>query len=330
LPAASRQVTHRYRDPLDEIWVGAARRIGFSITRTRDAYAATDGRGAIHIGEPELLDADDCVAQIVFHELCHALVEGEAAWRLPDWGLDNTGPRDEAREHACLRVQAELAARHGLREVLAATTDHRPFYDTIPGGAAEDDPLARAGLSRAARAPFAPHLEEALAATARVLAEAARWAPDGALAALTAPRHPVGFAAGSQPGETCGSCVWRARDRCRMAGGARVDAAWAACARWRGGLDCGRCGACCREAFHSVSFGKRDPFARRHPGLVVVRERYLEVRRAGDRCAALAEDGRGRFACAVYDDRPRPCREFPAGGESCLLARRRVGLEAAA
>jgi Fe-S-cluster containining protein len=77
-----------------------------------------------------------------------------------------------------------------------------------------------------------------------------------------------------------------------------------------------------------VSFPRRDPFARRHPALVVAHDGYLEVRREGERCAALAEDNAGRYACAVYADRPRPCREFPVAGESCLLARRRVGLAA--
>jgi hypothetical protein len=32
------------------------------------------------------------------------------------------------------------------------------------------------------------------------------------------------------------------------------------------------------------------------------------------------------FACTIYDDRPRACRDFEAGGRHCLVARRRVGL----
>jgi hypothetical protein len=94
----SRDLT--YRDPLDEVWIGAARRIGFTITRTPDAYASTDGRGTIMVGVPEVLDADDCLAQMILHELCHALVEGENGMRREDWGLDNQTMRDENRERA--------------------------------------------------------------------------------------------------------------------------------------------------------------------------------------------------------------------------------------
>jgi hypothetical protein len=52
----------------------------------------------------------------------------------------------------------------------------------------------------------------------------------------------------------------------------------------------------------------------------------LLLRRAGDRCAALAGPDGGPFGCTVYEDRPRPCRDFVAGGRHCLEARRRVGL----
>jgi Fe-S-cluster containining protein len=49
-----------------------------------------------------------------------------------------------------------------------------------------------------------------------------------------------------------------------------------------------------------------------------------EIRRAGDRCAAL--EGDGRYHCVIYDDRPKTCRDFTLGSENCLTARRRVGL----
>ena len=50
-----------------------------------------------------------------------------------------------------------------------------------------------------------------------------------------------------------------------------------------------------------------------------------------DRCAALASEGQTseggeRYACTIYDDRPRSCRDFARGGERCLEARRRVGV----
>jgi hypothetical protein len=329
-------VSHRYRDPIDEIWLAAARRIGFRVGRTALAYAATRGDGEIAIGTGELLDADDGLGQMILHELCHALVEGEAAWSLPDWGLDNTSAKDEPREHACLRLQAALLAPRGLRGVLAPTTDYRPFYDALPAdplaGAGADQRLARIGLGRAAKKPFAPALDEALAATEAVARAAAPFAEASSLWARVEPRpdlHPLGFQLRSgAPGATCGDCAWRhharGADRCRQAG-KRVEAGWAACDRFEPDLDCQACGACCREAYDSVTVPARDPVVRLHPELIVRREGYLEIRRDGDRCAALAVEGE-HYSCRVYDARPRPCRDFERAGAHCISARRRVGL----
>ena len=55
----SRAVTRRYIDPLTQVWVEAAHRIGVRVVRTRDAYAATDGSGTLAIGGDDALDADD-------------------------------------------------------------------------------------------------------------------------------------------------------------------------------------------------------------------------------------------------------------------------------
>lgn len=176
-----REVTLRYEDPLDAVWRGAAARMGLRVVRSSDAYASTDGRGELLIGAPATLDADDCLAQMVFHEICHWLVEGPEARQRVDWGLDNLGTRDEVREHACLRLQAALSARHGLRRTLAPTTDHRAFYDALPADPlAAQGPsvaLARAALARAAGPPWAPHLERALDATRRIVVLAAELGP---------------------------------------------------------------------------------------------------------------------------------------------------------
>src|SRR5690606_22717231 len=134
---AVRRVTHRYLDPLDQIWLEAAARIGLAVERSDEVYAATDGQRTLHIGAPPTLDPDDCLAQMIFHELCHSLIEGPDAFARPDWGLDNTGDRDVPREHACLRLQAHLAGRVGLRRFFAPTTDFRAFYDRLPA-----DPLS--------------------------------------------------------------------------------------------------------------------------------------------------------------------------------------------
>src|ERR1043166_3435986 len=96
-----RDVTHRYRDPLDRIWLASAARLGLAVVRSSAAYASTDGRGTLHIGTPETLDPDDCLAQIVLHELCHALVQGDDSFAVADWGLDNETERDLEREWAC-------------------------------------------------------------------------------------------------------------------------------------------------------------------------------------------------------------------------------------
>ncbi len=168
-----RQPKHIYLDPLDAIWLTVADRIGFRIERSRDVFASTDGRGVMTIGDPSTLDPDDCLAQMVFHELCHSLIEGKASLELPDFGLDNLGDRDALREHACLRLQAFLTDAHGLRGALAPTTEFRGYYDALSESplADDDDPaveLARAGAARADDPPWAPHLRAGLVATAKI------------------------------------------------------------------------------------------------------------------------------------------------------------------
>ena len=361
----------RYVDPLAEVWLAAAARIGLRVVRSADAYAASDGRGTLVIGSDETLDPDDSLAQMIFHELCHALVAGPEAFERPDWGLDNIGDGDAWREHATLRLQATLARRYGLERFFAPTTDYRTdFWDSMPADPLADrtDPSVVAavlGLGRVDDPPWGPHLEDALAATAAIVAVATPFAAAGAgagagLAALPSlaasyrvpPPHPTGLPAGVDLGPAggdrrCGTCAWRhvggpgrKATRCRQARAAIVDDAWPACERWEPALDCLTCGACCREAYHAVAVTPRDPVRRRAPDYVVDRgpacegDRY-EVRRSGDRCAALAggeevatADGprRAPFLCVIYDDRPRTCRYFTLGSGHCLTARRRVGL----
>jgi Fe-S-cluster containining protein len=289
---------------------------------------------------------------MIFHELCHSLVQGERSFGESDWGLDNETERDTWREHATLRVQRVLASRYGLAGFFAPTTDYRVFWDALPA-----DPLADrtdrsvvhaiAALRRVATPPWGPAVEDALAATAAIVATSARFAAKGSLAehfSVPAP-HPTGMPASLAPERTCGDCAWRyqggagKRTRCRQADGAVIDDRWRACERWEVALDCQTCGACCREAYGAVAIAPRDLVRKRRPGYVVDRgesgaHRY-ELRRDGDRCAALdggqpvTEGARityGRYACVISDDRPRTCREFTLGSGHCLTARRRVGL----
>ena len=341
---------------IDRVWIDAAAGCGFRVERSAAAYATTDGTRSIAIGERALLDEDDCLAQLVLHELCHALVQGEKRWDLPDWGLDNTSNRDDVAEAACLRLQAQLTDKHGLRELFAPTTPWKTYYRALPpdpfreveSGDGEACALARTGLALAASKGMERVLDEALAATSGLLS--AR----GGLAAV-ATVHPVGFALGPQD-KSCGQCSWIYRggrgpavERCRQTAGEvgdgrRTRAEFPACERFEPPADCLTCGACCREAYHSVSVSMRDPVVWKQPGLMVRDGHRWSVLRAGDRCAALESEAGAegvkaagpmkpqplvaatRFSCRIYEDRPRTCREFEQGGRHCLVARRRVGL----
>jgi hypothetical protein len=173
-----RRIEARYLDPLDVIWLAAAQAFGLRVSRSDQVFASVDGRGELTLGAASTLDPDDCLAQMIFHELCHSLVAGEQGLELPDWGLpdwsEDLSGVDTCVEHAALRLQAQLAGAHGLREVLAPTTDFRAYYDALP-----EDPLApgtdaairiaRDALPRVERAPWGPHVGRALLATARVV-----------------------------------------------------------------------------------------------------------------------------------------------------------------
>ena len=71
------------------------------------------------------------LAQLILHELCHALVEGPGALNRPDWGLDNESARDVEREHACLRLQARLAQRQRLESPYGAVKPSSCLNTTI-------------------------------------------------------------------------------------------------------------------------------------------------------------------------------------------------------
>lgn len=171
-----RAIRARYVDPLAEVWLAAAARFGWTVVRNPDAYAAWDGAATLTIGSADTLDADDSLAQMIFHEACHAITQGPARERQPDWGLDNITTVDAWREHAALRLQRTLARRHGLDRFFAPTTVYREFWDALPADplADRDDPTvieAIAALARADRAPWQPALTDALVATADVKPE---------------------------------------------------------------------------------------------------------------------------------------------------------------
>ena len=170
--AIQREIDCEYSDPLDLIWLETARTLGMEVERSAAVYAAWDGKGVLYIADSESMDPDDCVAQMVFHEVCHALVEGPGSWGVSDWGLVNRDDRHLVREHACHRLQAALSDRYGLRRLLGVTTDHRAYYDALPlDPLSGDDPAvvpACRGWERATTGPWAEALDHALCATAQM------------------------------------------------------------------------------------------------------------------------------------------------------------------
>ena len=187
----TRPTPARYKDPLEVIWTVAASRLGLRIVRSDAVYAAWDGKGTLTLSTAEHFDPDDSLAQHILHELCHALVEGEAAFGLPDWGLDNMTSRDVVREYACQRLQCALATRHGLRDFFGSTTEYRSYWDTLPEDPLDDvsDPAtspARAGFVLACQAPYAEVLTAALEATRVIVAAVFPFAePDSLYATST-------------------------------------------------------------------------------------------------------------------------------------------------
>ncbi len=170
-----RPVTARYLDPLELVWLATAKRLGLTIRRDPDVFAATDGRGTLRLSTREHLDADDCVAQMVFHEICHWIEAGRDSFHEQDWGFAMDWEED-GREYATQRLQAALADRHGLRSFFSSTGAYRGYFDRLgpdpfaPFDASADEArvcaMARAALARADEAPWREPLTAALVSTA--------------------------------------------------------------------------------------------------------------------------------------------------------------------
>lgn len=278
----TRPITHRYEDPLDLVWLRCASTLGYTITRSDEVYASFDGERVIRLSTESDFDADDSLAQLIFHELCHAIVAAPAGLHLEDWGLDNTSERDLVQEHATHRLQAHLADRYGLRPLLAVTTQWRPYWDRLgrdPLVAHRDSPddpavpLARAARLRADREPWASAFRTALAATA-TMADLARPAPTDTssdslwskVSARVHERHPLGHRLGPV-GATCAGCAWSRSGhdpaeppapgssrpapatRCEMSRVGtghppKVRPEWSACLHYEPRLDDALCGDC--------------------------------------------------------------------------------------
>lgn len=341
-----RVVDCQYGDPVDLIWLQAARDLGLNVVRSADSYAAYDGNGILTIADEQFLDPDDCLAQMIFHEICHWLVAGRGGYRLEDWGLSNLDDRDLRDEHACHRVQAALAQPWGLRDFMAVTTDWRPYWDALPLDPLRegDDPaipLAQEAFFLSQREPFSTVLNRSLSATAAIAEAVREFSPADSLWNKTKARHRLGSLLHEDPARTCRDCAWAIEDErglsCRQHQAPEetappIVADERACERWEPtfGMDeCGPCGACCREGFDILTVGPRDPFRQRHPELLQLRDDgRMCVPRPDGLCVALEGDGSEAkpYRCCCYATRPTDCRDFEVRGEACLLARRRVGL----
>lgn len=180
-----RPILSRYLDPLEVVWLATARRLGITVRRDPSIFSRTDGSGMLWLGPRADLDEDDTLCQMLFHELCHWITNGVESFSEEDWGFPLDDMLDP-RELACLRLQAWLADRHGLRAMLGPTGQYREYYDALPadplepvgGDPADVLPIARAAIARSQAAPFDPALEQALAATAALGGIVAPFLPD--------------------------------------------------------------------------------------------------------------------------------------------------------
>lgn len=179
-PHYRRPIQSRYLDPVELVWLSTAKSLGIVVRRHPDVFGMTEGDGILHLGDRSTLDPDDCVLQMVFHEICHWITNGTETVHQRDWGFALDDELDP-REHACQRLQAFLAQEFGLRDMLGATGDFRQYWDQIPQDPTEpldDSPwerkvceLVQAAILRAKQPPFAGPISRALNATAAIRSE---------------------------------------------------------------------------------------------------------------------------------------------------------------
>ena len=167
----TRQITKHYQDPVDVIWLHAACQCGIEVQRDPEVFASWDGNGVLRIGTPESLDADDSLAQMILHEICHALVAGPDGFDQEDWGLDYDKRSDQVFEHATIRLQAALADQYNLRSFFASTTDFRDYFnqlseDPLTGDGDPASVLARTAIERHHHGPWKQPVNDALLRTA--------------------------------------------------------------------------------------------------------------------------------------------------------------------
>lgn len=327
---------------MDLIWLSLAQKLGFRIHRSDEAYASFDGEHVLTICTPAEFDEDDCLAQMILHELCHALVGGDKALEMRDWGITSEGDEGLLQEHATHRLQAYFSGVYGLRGMLAVTTQWRAHYDALSEeplkGEGTSVLMAQRGLENARAWRWESPIQCAMKATAEIAKIARPFTEEGSLWKSSQPLHPSGFPyAGTR---ACGSCAWAlAKDvgdgfLCQQSNTGegelvQVTADSPSCIRFEarfGAEECAQCGACCREGFDAVPVGVDEPLFKARPDLLAGEGDFIFIPRPEGKCRGLDIDGQGRWRCAIYDERPRACVDLEKGSIGCLQARRRVGL----
>lgn len=346
----SRSISEEYRDPLELIWLEVAARLGWRIERSDSVYASWDGESVLTLSVSSDFDPDDHLAQLIFHEICHALVAGARGRKKLDWGMENYDDRDIVFEHACHRLQAHLAQQYGLRDFFAVTTDHRIYWDSLPKRtlAMGDDPaieLAQNGDIDARQEPWKGAIEYGLSKTAELARVLGSALPSQQLWSKIRPPHPSGFfearASEVPKAAGCKNCAWSYTApsnsphlRCRRAESLgrkpRFPKESPPCEYWEKQLgegSCFDCGACCHRAFHLVELRPSDIFIKKYPEWVARDHHGMHVPRPNGNCVALDGDGSSKspYLCRVYEHRPKSCAEFGQASDGCLLARMRTG-----
>ncbi|MGH9948865.1 MAG: YkgJ family cysteine cluster protein, partial [Pyrinomonadaceae bacterium] len=97
--------------------------------------------------------------------------------------------------------------------------------------------------------------------------------------------------------------------------------------------DCVTCGACCAFPM-AVSITENEAARIGNYTEVVLDREYADVvvgrfipRAENDKCVNLDGKLGERIGCAIYEERPKCCREFDAGSDRCHEFRRIYGLE---
>lgn len=85
--------------------------------------------------------------------------------------------------------------------------------------------------------------------------------------------------------------------------------------------NCQECGACCAD----LQSQEIDATGYTGPSGYLGSNGGISADETG-RCVALLGEIGSSVSCAVYDDRPKVCREFPPGSVSCYDARDEEGL----